>query len=121
LKNRLILFSSLIFILCQNTFSQSVSSPSLALSNIDFSISVSEIPDSIRTLPVVIKSDDYKQKIILIPYDGKVDTIIAIYQSGNYSIEFPDLDIEATSIKILPGILSIIPPLLAILLALIFR
>jgi hypothetical protein len=121
LKNRLIIFSTLIFILTQNSFAQSTSSPSLALTDIDFSLSVYEIPDTISTLPVVIRSNDYEQKFILIPVEGKVDTLISIFHSGNYFIEFPDLDIEAASIKVLPGILSIIPPLLAILLALIFR
>jgi Na+/H+ antiporter NhaC len=121
LKNRLILFSFLIFILNQNLFSQSVSSPSLALANIDFSFSVSDIPDTISTFIVVLKSEDYKQDFLLFPVSGKVDTIISVYETGNYFIKVPGLDIEPSSIKILPGILSIIPPLLAILLALIFR
>ena len=42
----------------QNSYSQSVSIPSLALANIEFSVSVSDIPDTLISLPVVIKNDD---------------------------------------------------------------
>ena len=121
MKIYFILISSLVFILIQNSFAQSVSVPSLALADIEFSVLVSDVPDTILTLPAVIKNDDYKQEFLFFPVLGKVDTIVAVYESGNYVIQFPKLNIAPNSVRVLPGILSIIPPLLAILLALVFR
>ena len=116
-----ILVPCVIFILSQSSYSQSVSVPSIALADINFSISVSDIPDTLLSLSVVIKNDDYKQELLLIPVSGKIDTTVSVYHSGNYIIQFTGLNIDPITIKVLPGILSIIPPLLAILLALIFR
>lgn len=116
-----ILVSCVIFILSQSSYSQSVSVPSIALADINFSISVSDIPDTLLSLSVVIKNDDNKQELLLIPVSGKIDTTVSVYHSGNYIIQFTGLNIDPITIKVLPGILSIIPPLLAILLALIFR
>ena len=116
-----ILVPCVIFILSQSSYSQSVSVPSIALVDINFSISVSDIPDTLLSLSVVIKNDDNKQELLLIPVSGKIDTTVSVHHSGNYIIQFTGLNIDPITIKVLPGILSIIPPLLAILLALIFR
>ena len=54
-------------------------------------------------------------------FEGSFDTTLTIHNSGNYKVLFAGIEKEETSINIIPGILSIIPPLLAIALALIFR
>ena len=121
MKKSFILIPSIIFILVNNLYSQSVSAPSIVLENIEFSISVSDLPDTLHSLVVIVINDDYKEELLLFPLYGKVDTVITVYQSGNYSVHFPGSNIASISLSVLPGILSIIPPLLAILLALIFR
>ncbi|MEJ2196439.1 MAG: Na+/H+ antiporter NhaC family protein [Ignavibacteriaceae bacterium] len=121
MKKHFILIPSIIFILVNNLYSQSVSAPSIVLENIEFSISVSDLPDTLHSLVVLVINDDYKEELLLFPLYGKVDTVITVYQSGNYSVHFPGSNIASISLSVLPGILSIIPPLLAILLALIFR
>jgi len=121
LKKHFILIPVIILILVNNLHSQSFTTPSTVLANIEFSISVSDLPDTLRQLSVIVKNDDYNQELLFFPFSGRVDTVITVNESGNYSVYFPKLKIPPTSLTVLPGILSIIPPLLAILLALIFR
>ena len=121
MKKHFILIPVIILILVNNLHSQSFTTPSTVLANIEFSISVSDLPDTLRQLSVIVKNDDYNQELLFFPFSGRVDTVITVNESGNYSVYFPKLKIPPTSLTVLPGILSIIPPLLAILLALIFR
>jgi Na+/H+ antiporter NhaC len=120
LKKLLILFSTIVLI-CNYSYTQTVSVSSTALRGIDFSFSVSELPDSFTLVKVIIQSDDYKEEYLLSSVSGKIDTLLTINETGNYSIIFPGLNVDTTTIRVLPGLLSIIPPLLAILFALIFR
>jgi len=65
--------------------------------------------------------DNYSEEINMQVSEGLLDASVTIENSGNYQLVFSGIEKEETSINVIPGILSIIPPLLAIALALIFR
>jgi Na+/H+ antiporter NhaC len=102
-------------------FPQKINSSSIALEDIHFSFKVSEIPDTIHSVTVKVNSDNISRSYIFIAKNGIVDTSIVIKNSGDYKITLPDFPRQTVSVRVLPGILSILPPLIAIILALIFR
>lgn len=120
LKKLLKLFSTILFI-SSSLFPQSVSVSSTALEGIDFSFIVTGLPDSISSVKVIIQNESYKDEFMLNAYAGNIDTSFVINETGNFKIILPQLDNKEVSIRVFPGLLSIIPPLLAILFALIFR
>jgi len=120
LKKLLILFSAILFI-SSSLLPQSVSVSSTALEGIEFSFVVSGIPDSVSRVNIIIQNDSYKDKVVLNASDGKIDTSLVINGTGNFNIILPQFNVEKVSLRVFPGLLSIIPPLLAILFALIFR
>ncbi len=120
LKKVLKLFSAILFI-SSSLFPQSVSVSSTALEGIDFSFVVTGLPDSISSVNVIIQNDSYKDEVMLNASAGKIDTSLTINDTGNFYLIFSQLNIERVSVRVFPGLLSIIPPLLAILFALVFR
>ena len=66
-------------------------------------------------------SDSYKDEVVLNTTAGKIDTSLVIDETGNFNLTLPQLNVKKVSVRVFPGLLSIIPPLLAILFALIFR
>jgi Na+/H+ antiporter NhaC len=82
---------------------------------------VQNIPDSVKTIELnflgVNNSYIYKLDVI----DGKVNKEIIIDNSGKYEIKNNLAPDKSEYIRVIPGWLSIIPPLLAILLALLIR
>ncbi len=95
--------------------------PSLALAGIGFRIEGSGFPDSLSLLSLIIINDESADTSRVSLHRGSFDTTITINNFGNYKIILPGYDIDDKTISVIPGILSIIPPLLAIALALIFR
>ena len=120
MKKLLILFSAILFI-SSSLFPQSVSVSSTALEGIEFSFVVSGIPDSVSSVNVIIQNDSYKDEVVLHASAGKIDTSIVINETGNFNLILPQLNVKKVSVRVFPGLLSIIPPLIAILFALIFR
>ena len=120
MKKLLILFSSILFI-SSSLFPQSVSVSSTALEGIEFSFVVSGLPDSVSSVNLIIQNDTYKDEVVLNASAGKIDTSLVINDTGNFYLIFPQLNVERVSVRVFPGLLSIIPPLLAILFTLIFR
>ena len=121
MKRSLILFSAIVLLISNCIYSQTVSVSQITLEGIEFTFTVENLPDSISSAVVVIQNEQNKNEFLLIVSAGKIDTHLTINKSGNYSVTFPELNIETLSIRVLPGLLSIVPPLLAILMALIFR
>ncbi|MCH7769888.1 MAG: Na+/H+ antiporter NhaC family protein [Bacteroidetes bacterium] len=121
MKRSLILFSAIVLLISNCIYSQTVSVSQITLEGIEFTFTVENLPDSISSAVVVIQNEQNKNEFLLIVSAGKIDTLLTINKSGNYSVTFPELNIETLSIRVLPGLLSIVPPLLAILMALIFR
>jgi Na+/H+ antiporter NhaC len=119
--NKFIL-SSLFFISFSSVLlGQSVEAPSLALTGVNFELNGDGFADTLNYTELKLISDDFSESLKINLVKGSFDTSIAIYKSGNYKIVVEGLKNEETSINIIPGFLSIIPPLLAIALALIFR
>jgi len=108
------LFSSLLF-------SQSDFIPSLALSDHEFEISGSGLSPNISSVEMIVKSDGGTKTYNLNVRGGKVDTVFTLSESGDYYFTFSGLSAESERLRVIPGWLSIVPPLLAILLALLFR
>ena len=106
----------------QNTISaQSLSLPSVALEEINFSLKMENIPDNLSVINLVLKNEKYEKNFKLYNHNGKIDTVIKVNALGSFSVYAENLNIPVQQVRIIPGLLSIIPPLLAILLALIFR
>ena len=111
---------SIFFLSFQPVFSQSISNPSIGLEGITFSVKIDNLPPS-GTLRILIKGEDYSKTLNIKIIKGKIDTAITIEKTGDFDISLADINVPHSSIRILPGILSIIPPILAIILALVFR
>jgi Na+/H+ antiporter NhaC len=100
-------------------YSQKIDLPTFYLSDIKFKILIEGI-DSNSVTHVVFKSDDNIIKYSFKPRHGKIDTSVSINTAGNYLVSVNQKMI-GNKIRIVPGWLSVIPPLLAILLALIIK
>ncbi|MGB5531061.1 MAG: Na+/H+ antiporter NhaC family protein [Ignavibacteriaceae bacterium] len=100
---------------------QKVDVPSLALTGISFELKGEGFAVSLQNIELKLDSDNFSEELKINLTQGSFDTTITIHNSGNYNIIVPGIEKEETSINVIPGFLSIIPPLLAIALALIFR
>lgn len=104
------------------SFSQNIEIPTIALTNIDFEIKIKDYPDTSSSIPVKIFSAE-NVLVYQTSFSGDNDSFIGklrIKDSGKYFIELDGKRISQ-QINVIPGFVSIIPPLLAILIALIFR
>ncbi|MEJ2104846.1 MAG: Na+/H+ antiporter NhaC family protein, partial [Ignavibacteriaceae bacterium] len=101
-------------------FPQEIETPSLALSGISFNIKGFGFPDSLNVLELQLKNKEQSEEYRISLNKGIFDTTFTIRNSGSYKLFFSGVKKEI-KINVIPGILSIVPPLLAIALALIFR
>ncbi len=118
-KNYILLF----FILFSGiSFSQGIEIPQIALTDIEFEITITEHPDTNNSIPVKIISADNRfiSQFNLVANGKKFSGKVRISESGKYFVELNGKRFENT-INVIPGFLSIIPPLIAIFIALIFR
>jgi Na+/H+ antiporter NhaC len=100
---------------------QVIEVPKIVLENIEFNISGSEFPDSINFVKILISSDDVTEEYIADVKAGNFNAAINIPEMGTFTISAEGYILPLQSVRVIPGLLSIIPPLLAIILALIFR
>ena len=100
---------------------QNVELPSFSLSGIKTKIKITQIDKSVKTVWVSLIRNLKVQNIKLHSHNSKIDTFIVIPHAGNYKVQINILSNQKREIRVLPGWFSIIPPLLAILLALIIR
>jgi len=100
---------------------QRVEVPSLALTGISFELKGEGFADTLNNAKLIIISDDFLEALNINLTKGSFDTSLTIHKSGNFKVIAEGIAKGETSINIIPGFLSIIPPLLAIALALIFR
>jgi len=116
------IFLSLFFFLLPAQFSaQVIDIPNIALENIEFNITGSEFPDSINSVKILISSDDVTKEYFVEVSAGSFKEAINIPETGTFTILVEGYNVPSQSVRVIPGLLSIIPPLLAIILALIFR
>jgi len=119
IKIKYLLLTLILFL--SSLSAQSIDMPQLSLSGVPFAISINNIPDSIKSVEVFIlggeKSFAYKWEVA----NGKISKEIIIDDSDNYEIKNSLLPNKSMFIRVIPGWLSIFPPLLAIFLALVIR
>ncbi|HSD64704.1 MAG TPA: Na+/H+ antiporter NhaC family protein [Ignavibacteriaceae bacterium] len=115
---RIILLFLLLTGLC---FPQQINTSSIVLEDISFSFKVTGLPDSIHLIDAGFNHGKFTKNFQFKVRDGKIDTLVSLENPGDYTILLAGTRQQKTSIRVLPGILSILPPLIAILLALIFR
>jgi len=107
-------------ILTAYCFPQKINAPSIVLEGINFSVKAGEIPDSVQNIRVTFSSGERTQNFLLKVKQGSIDTSLSLDHTGDFKITAEGFKAQA-SLRVLPGILSILPPLIAIILALIFR
>ena len=116
-----LIFSFCILIFTAGLSAQTIDVPSTALSDISFEINGKNFPDTLRSFQLTIFNNDYSFDYDIKLVEGSFDTVLTIYNAGNFRIAVSGIDIKENYLTVIPGILSIIPPLLAIVLALLFR
>jgi Na+/H+ antiporter NhaC len=119
--NKIIFLFFCIITINSNLFGQRIEFPTLALSGISFEIKGENFPDSLHFINLQIINDNYSEDLKFSLIQGSFNTTLTIHNSGEYKLVISGIEKEETTINVIPGILSIIPPLLAIALALIFR
>ncbi len=113
--------SVLIFLLLTvSCFPQKISTSSIVLEDINFTVKVTGLPDSVGSTGIRFTSEGKTQDFLLKVKKGSIDTSLFLNRTGDFTISLPGYGSEA-QLRVLPGILSILPPLAAIILALIFR
>ncbi|MCW8813803.1 MAG: Na+/H+ antiporter NhaC family protein [Chlorobium sp.] len=93
----------------------------MALTGISFELKGEGFADTLNNAKLIIISEDFLEALNINLTEGSFDTSLTIHKSGNFKVIVEGIAKGETSINIIPGFLSIIPPLLAIALALIFR
>ena len=79
------------------------------------------LTENISSVEMIVNSDEGMKKCKINVHGGNIDTVFTLDKSGDYYFSFEGFSSLPEKIRVIPGWLSIIPPLLAILLALLFR
>lgn len=108
----------LLILLINVGYTQSVEFQSIALTKIKLKITLKEPIDSISNLSFI--SNDFADTISLSFSENENQKVITFQNSGNYFL-YHNGNKTDKSIRVIPAIFSIIPPLLAILIAILFR
>lgn len=110
----------LILFIAINSFcySQNIEFQNIALTNIELKISIKEPLDSITQAAFI--SENLIDTISFSILKSEKEKVVRINKVGNYTLFLNGISTEK-SLKVIPAIFSIIPPLLAILIALLFR
>jgi Na+/H+ antiporter NhaC len=111
----------LVFFLMSSLFAQSFDIPKISLAGISSEISITGIPDSVKNVELILigKNTSYVYNWDVV--NGKISENILINISGNYEINNSLIPESTYYTNVIPGWLSIIPPLIAIFLALVIR
>lgn len=111
----------LLILISYNIFAQKIEIPINTLSNTNIPIKITDLPDSLSELTCLVSSENYNNKLIFKVKENVVDTSIIFRNTGKMYIKFSDFSKLNCEVRVIPGILSIIPPLVAIILALVLR
>jgi len=110
----------IIFINFSSLYSQEIEVPKFQLSEIFFPVKIKNLTDS--TLHQVSVYDANQMLVNEFTFEGNnYETKITLPRSGNYNFVISSEPGISASVRIIPGWLSVVPPLLAIFLALIIR
>lgn len=99
-------------------FAQNISLPDFSLTGINFKINITELKDSINYLQ--FRNDDAKFNFVLKSNKGRIDTSISLEKFGNYSLYLNNKSVSIQH-RVIPGWFSLLPPLVAIFLALLIK
>lgn len=113
----LIVFTSLNI----SVYSQKTEYPSVILEDISFSLQGSGFNDNAETVTLKFQSENNSQSFIIVLIDGGFDTSLTLNSTGKFLISDTSTNTSLGETRVIPGLFSILPPALAILLALIFR
>ncbi|MEE9430479.1 MAG: Na+/H+ antiporter NhaC family protein [Melioribacteraceae bacterium] len=102
-------------------FGQKVVYPSILLSNVSNKIQISEIDNSIDTVNLIVTQGEWRKTFYSKVKNNSAELEVIFPKSGEYSILWYELPTPQITKTVLPGWFSIVPPLLAILLALLLR
>ena len=119
--NKIKLLFLLALFLFIEAFPQSIQVQPISISGLSTKIKIENLPDSLRQIKVSFINGEESFSAFLIPVGNIIDTSLVISESGKYTIVVNGFQKLSTSTQVLPGILTILPPLISIALALIFR
>ncbi|MDX1700369.1 MAG: Na+/H+ antiporter NhaC family protein [Melioribacteraceae bacterium] len=91
------------------------------LSEIPNDISIKNLPNSIDTANLIVKKGNWQETFYSKVVNNEATIEVILPQSGEYSFLLYESSKNSVAKSVLPGWFSIVPPLLAILLALLFR
>ncbi|MBI9073052.1 MAG: Na+/H+ antiporter NhaC family protein [Melioribacteraceae bacterium] len=114
---KLIILILLLFLSKEN-FSQVVKIPSYGLNDVSFKVKISEIPDTLDIIKLLFVKNDNTRIISLNVINNKVDTTLSISGIGTHQIVCGN---HKSEIRIMPGWFSVLPPFIAICLALLIK
>ncbi len=111
------------FLLLLNTFlfGQKVTYPSILMSDVSNKVSVTNIPNSIDTVNLIVKGSDWQQTFYSQVENNKAEIEVIFPSSGEFTFMLYEANMAQHNKTVFPGWVSIVPPLFAILLALLLR
>ncbi len=118
------LLQSFLFFLIFNitVLPQNIEYPSIILQDISFRLQGSGYPDTIQTLKIKFENSETITSFNILLDEGSFEhLLLTLNSTGSFRIVNEAYNEEIGNTRALPGLLSILPPALAILLALIFR
>lgn len=99
---------------------QTLDFPSINLNDVPFKITLKNYPDSLKSVTVNILQNEKNIQSILFD-KSSLEKEVTVNLNGNFQISSNEIKNLNGEFRVIPGWLSIIPPLLAILLALLLR
>ncbi len=109
-----------IFSIAELTKAQTLKVSNFSLTNIETKIQVENVRQGQSEIPIIITRNNSHRVLTLKVKGSAADTNLVFSKSGNYILKIQGSP-KSIKLRILPGWLSIVPPLLAILLALLIR
>lgn len=95
--------------------------PSVALERIEFKLQIVDLPDTLNETTLSIRGKNYNETIVFPVVEGEVNSFVQLPSTGDFELSIKEKNDQPVIVKILPGFLSIVPPLIAIFLALLVR
>lgn len=118
-RKTLLLFLFILF--AASALPANLTVPKIALKNLSFKIKLDGLPDTLNSVRLYFENEDAVDEKIVKVTKGKADTAISLGFAGSFNVKVDGFSSLDKKMRVIPGLLSIIPPLLAILLALLLR
>ena len=99
---------SLFFLSLQPVFSQSISNPSIGLDGIKFSVSINNIPDSVKNVKIIVEGEKFSEAVNAAVINGKADTALVLNGTGDYNISVLNLYLKINILNILAIVFALL-------------